>query len=229
MQEREKRLNEVSGLYSKVVALFGQFETLSDKIKQFQNSDKLSKLEKFQKAISNAEDEIKIGRNSWSNFQNELAVVKEELANEAIERRVYEDNLNLRLLMQEHEKLCNLVAELGEQIANSQGPTFKKEYQSMIETQDKLNREFYQATGQREELCNTIKDLKKQLEDPTYKDAQEKWVRMVTEWKANKMAGVDIGKKYLSTSIMQGKSSSRCLSFSTNRILRNLQLHDYRL
>ena len=193
VKDRENKLNEISGLHSKVVASFGQFEALKNKIKDFQNSDKSVKLERFENAMSDAETELKTCRNSLTAFQNELSTVKEELASEAIQKRVYEDNLNLRLLMQEHDKLDKLVSELEAKIASSQGPKFKAEYQSMIEMQDKLNREYYQATGQRDELISSIKDLKKQLDDPTYKDAQDKWVKMVTEWKTNKLASVDIG------------------------------------
>ena len=47
--------------------------------------------------------------------------------------------------------------------------------------------------GQLRELEQSLETLEKQLSDPLYKEASSKWVRMVAEWKANKLACADLG------------------------------------
>ncbi|XP_075263710.1 DNA repair protein RAD50-like [Convolutriloba macropyga] len=94
---------------------------------------------------------------------------------------------------------------IGKSGGASGGGQLQREYEKAFSEKDKLTREFHQTAGQLRELEQSLETLEKQLSDPLYKEASSKWVRMVAEWKANKLACADLDKfgKALDSALMR--------------------------
>ncbi|XP_063715331.1 DNA repair protein RAD50-like isoform X3 [Symsagittifera roscoffensis] len=207
VREKERVLNKLTDEDSNCAAKLKQISEIASKINSFDFDQKKATFDDTESQVGENEIQLKKSKVRLSEGQSKVDRLKSEVANEAMQRRAYDDNLNLRLAMQEKSKLHQELTDVDKSMGRTgkTGGSLQREYEQLLQEGERVTREFHQTDGQLRELKSTLATLDKQLNDKIYSEASHQWIRKVAEWKSNKLACADLDKfgKALDSALMR--------------------------
>ncbi|KAG2456153.1 DNA repair protein RAD50 [Polypterus senegalus] len=160
-------------------------------------------------------------------ISKEMANIRQDIDTQKVQERWLQDNLTLRKRTEELKVVAEKRGELLKEIGNMQVVQLRKEHRDLESKIEELKKNRSLAIGRQKGFEEEIIHCKKELRDPQYKDAEEKFRERMIVMRTTELANkdLDIYYKALDQAIMKFHSMKM---EEINKIIRDLWRSTYR-
>ncbi|XP_054073462.1 DNA repair protein RAD50 isoform X2 [Rissa tridactyla] len=160
-------------------------------------------------------------------ISKEMEMIRQDIDTQKIQQRWLEDNLTLRKRNEELKEVEDNIKHLVKEMGEMKVPQLKNEQKHLEEKIDSLKRNHHVALGRQRGFEEEIVRFKKELREPQFKDAEEKYREMMIIMRTTELANKDLDLYYkaLDKAIMTFHSMKM---EEINKIIRDLWRSTYR-
>ncbi|KAJ7316505.1 hypothetical protein JRQ81_002667 [Phrynocephalus forsythii] len=160
-------------------------------------------------------------------IDKEIGTIRQDIDTQKIQERWLEDNLTLRKRSEDLKDVEGSINQHLKEMGEMKVPQLKREQEHLEGKLDELKRNHSLALGRQRGFEEEILRFKKELRDPQFKDAEEKYREMMIIMRTTELANkdLDIYYKALDQAIMTFHSMKM---EEINKIIRDLWRSTYR-
>ncbi|NXN35568.1 RAD50 protein, partial [Rhinoptilus africanus] len=160
-------------------------------------------------------------------ISKEMEMIRQDIDTQKIQQRWLEDNLTLRKRNEELKEVEDNIKHLVKEMGEMKVPQLKDEQKHLEEKIESLKRNHHVALGRQRGFEEEIVRFKKELREPQFKDAEEKYREMMIIMRTTELANKDLDLYYkaLDKAIMTFHSMKM---EEINKIIRDLWRSTYR-
>uniref|UniRef100_A0A8C5Q7R2 Zinc-hook domain-containing protein n=1 Tax=Leptobrachium leishanense TaxID=445787 RepID=A0A8C5Q7R2_9ANUR len=161
------------------------------------------------------------------NTNTEIVSIRQDIDTQKIQERCLQDNLTLRKRVEELKRVQQEMQKLEKEMGQLKVMQMKTEYQELENKIETLKTNHSLAIGRQKGFEDEIMRFKKELREPQFKDAVEKYREMMIVMRTTELANkdLDIYYKTLDQAIMKFHSMKM---EEINKIIRDLWRSTYR-
>ncbi|NXI32767.1 RAD50 protein, partial [Sterrhoptilus dennistouni] len=160
-------------------------------------------------------------------ISKEMETTRQDVDTQKIQERWLEDNLTLRKRNEELKEVENDIKQLMKEMGEMKVPQMKNEQKNLEERIESLKRNHHVALGRQRGFEEEIVRFRKELREPQFKDAEEKYRDMMIVMRTTELVNKDLDLYYkaLDKAIMTFHSMKM---EEINKIIRDLWRSIYR-
>ncbi|PKU36973.1 dna repair protein rad50 [Limosa lapponica baueri] len=160
-------------------------------------------------------------------ISKEMEMIRQDIDTQKIQERWLEDNLTLRQRNEDLKGVEDEIKKLLNEMGEMKVPQLKNERKHLEEKIESLKRNHHVALGRQRGFEEEIVRFKKELREPQFKDAEEKYREMMIIMRTTELANKDLDLYYkaLDKAIMTFHSMKM---EEINKIIRDLWRSTYR-
>ncbi|NXO35690.1 RAD50 protein, partial [Locustella ochotensis] len=160
-------------------------------------------------------------------ISKEMEVTRQDVDTQKIQERWLEDNLTLRKRNEELKEVEDSIKQLMKEMGEMKVPQMKNEQKHLEEKIESLKRNHHVALGRQRGFEEEIVRFRKELREPQFKDAEEKYRDMMIVMRTTELVNKDLDLYYkaLDKAIMTFHSMKM---EEINKIIRDLWRSIYR-
>ncbi|TRZ22130.1 hypothetical protein HGM15179_005034 [Zosterops borbonicus] len=160
-------------------------------------------------------------------ISKEIETTRQDVDTQKIQERWLEDNLTLRKRNEELKEVENDIKQLMKEMGEMKVPQMKNEQKNLEERIESLKRNHHVALGRQRGFEEEIVRFRKELREPQFKDAEEKYRDMMIVMRTTELVNKDLDLYYkaLDKAIMTFHSMKM---EEINKIIRDLWRSIYR-
>ncbi|XP_069508607.1 DNA repair protein RAD50 isoform X2 [Ambystoma mexicanum] len=216
----QEKLNNIKEKVKTITTFVKETEKYIQDGKEEYKEQKESELEEL-KARLNECEKMK------DKVNKDMVTIRQDIDTQKIQERWLQDNLTLRKRMEELECVEEERKKLAKEIGQMQVMQMKNELRQLEDKIENLKRNHSLAIGRQKGFEEEIIRFKKELREPQYKDAEEKYREMMIVMRTTELVNkdLDIYYKTLDQAIMKFHSMKM---EEINKIIRDLWRSTYR-
>ncbi|XP_064528339.1 DNA repair protein RAD50 [Pseudopipra pipra] len=160
-------------------------------------------------------------------ISKEMEVTRQDIDTQKVQERWLEDNLTLRSRNEELKKVEDKIKQLMKEMGEMKVPQMKNEQKHLEERIESLKRNHHVALGRQRGFEEEIVRFRKELREPQFKDAEDKYRDMMIVMRTTELVNKDLDLYYkaLDKAIMTFHSMKM---EEINKIIRELWRSIYR-
>ncbi|KFP90500.1 DNA repair protein RAD50 [Apaloderma vittatum] len=160
-------------------------------------------------------------------ISKEMETIRQDIDTQKVQERWLEDNLTLRKRNEELKGVEDDIKRLMKEMGEMKVPQMKNEQKHLEEKIESLKRNHHVALGRQHGFEEEIVRFKKELRDPQFRDAEEKYREMMIVMRTTELVNKDLDLYYkaLDKAIMTFHSMKM---EEINKIIRDLWRNTYR-
>ncbi|XP_051649994.1 DNA repair protein RAD50 [Manacus candei] len=160
-------------------------------------------------------------------ISKEMEVTRQDIDTQKVQERWLEDNLTLRSRNEELKKVEDKIKQLMKEMGEMKVPQMKNEQKHLEERIESLKRNHHVALGRQRGFEEEIVRFRKELREPQFKDAEDKYRDMMIVMRTTELVNKDLDLYYkaLDKAIMTFHSMKM---EEINKIIRDLWRNIYR-
>ncbi|NXK16533.1 RAD50 protein, partial [Arenaria interpres] len=160
-------------------------------------------------------------------ISKEMEMIRQDIDTQKVQERWLEDNLTLRQRNEDLKEVEDNIKKLLKEMGEMKVPQLKTEQKHLEEKIESLKRNHHVALGRQRGFEEEIVRFKKELREPQFKDAEEKYREMMIIMRTTELANKDLDLYYkaLDKAIMTFHSMKM---EEINKIIRDLWRSTYR-
>ncbi|NWV41536.1 RAD50 protein, partial [Grantiella picta] len=160
-------------------------------------------------------------------ISKEMEMTRQDIDTQKVQERWLEDNLTLRKRNEELKEVEDNIKQLRKEMGEMKVPQMKNEQKHLEEKIESLKRNHHVALGRQRGFEEEIVRFRKELRDPQFKDADEKYRDMMIVMRTTELVNKDLDLYYkaLDKAIMTFHSMKM---EEINKIIRDLWRSIYR-
>ncbi|KAH0629759.1 hypothetical protein JD844_012103 [Phrynosoma platyrhinos] len=233
-QEKEALMNKKNTSYratqEKINDIKEKVKHISSFVKEIENYIQEGK-EEYKQQKESELDEVKIQlaecEKKKEKINKETGTIRQDIDTQKIQERWLEDNLTLRKRNEDLKEVEDNIKQYQKEMGEMHVPQLKKERECLEGKIEELKRNHSLALGRQHGFEEEILRYKKELRDPQFKDAEEKFREMMIVMRTTELANkdLDIYYKALDQAIMTFHSMKM---EEINKTIRDLWRSTYR-
>ncbi|NWU17621.1 RAD50 protein, partial [Cephalopterus ornatus] len=160
-------------------------------------------------------------------ISKEMEMTRQDIDTQKVQERWLEDNLTLRNRNEELKKVEDKIKQLMKEMGEMKVPQMKNEQKHLEEKIESLKRNHHVALGRQRGFEEEIVRFRKELREPQFKDAEDKYRDMMIVMRTTELVNKDLDLYYkaLDNAIMTFHSMKM---EEINKIIRDLWRNIYR-
>ncbi|KAJ1127130.1 hypothetical protein NDU88_005533 [Pleurodeles waltl] len=226
----EKKNSSSKAVQEKLNIIKEKIKTIAGYVKEVEKYIKDGK-EEYKERKETELEEMKTRLNECEKMKDrinkDMVTIRQDIDTQKIQERWLQDNLTLRKRMEELEDVEEERKKLTKEMGQMQVMQMKTEFRQLEEKIENLKRNHSLALGRQKGFEEEIIRCKKELREPQYKDAEEKYREMMIVMRTTELVNkdLDIYYKTLDQAIMKFHSMKM---EEINKIIRDLWRSTYR-
>ncbi|KAK4814347.1 hypothetical protein QYF61_016305 [Mycteria americana] len=219
-KETQEKINGIKEKVKDINKYVKEIENYIQQGKEEYKKQKESELEEVNSQLAAREKQKEM-------ISKEMEMIRQDIDTQKIQERWLEDNLTLRKRNEElkevEDDIKHLVKEMGEMKVSQ----MKNEQKHLEEKIESLKRNHHVALGRQHGFEEEIVRFRRELQEPQFKDAEEKYREMMIVMRTTELANKDLDLYYkaLDKAIMTFHSMKM---EEINKIIRDLWRSTYR-
>ncbi|XP_053575259.1 DNA repair protein RAD50 [Bombina bombina] len=216
----QEKLNDINEKVKKISAYVKDIEKYIQDGKEEFKEQKESELQELATRLNDCEKQK-------DKINKEMVTIRQDIDTQKIQERWLQDNLTLRKRIEELKRVEDEIEKLVKEMGQMKVLQMRTEYQELEDKIETLKRNHSLALGRQNGFEEEIIRFKKELREPQYKDAEEKYRDMMIVMRTTELANkdLDIYYKTLDQAIMKFHSMKM---EEINKIIRDLWRSTYR-
>ncbi|NXP04042.1 RAD50 protein, partial [Thinocorus orbignyianus] len=233
-QEREDLVNKRSAsnkeIQEKINSIEEKVKDINKYVKEIENYVQQGK-EAYKKQKESELDEVNSQLTACEKqkdkISEEIEKIRQDIDTQKVRERCLEDNLTLRKRNKDLKEVEDNIKQLLKEMGEMQVMQLKAEKKHLEENIESLKRNHHVALGRQRGFEEEIVRFKKELREPQFKDAEEKYREMMIIMRTTELANKDLDLYYkaLDKAIMTFHSMKM---EEINKIIRDLWRSTYR-
>ncbi|XP_022348806.1 DNA repair protein RAD50 isoform X2 [Enhydra lutris kenyoni] len=233
-QEKEELINKknksnkiaqdkVNDIKEKVKNIHGYMKDIENYIQDGKDDYKKQKENELNKVIAQLNEYEK----HKENINKDMGIMRQDIDTQKIQERWLQDNLTLRKRNEELKEVEEERKQHLKEMGQMQVLQMKNEHQKLEEKIDNIKRNHSLAVGRQRGYEEEIIHFKRELQEPQFRDAEEKYREMLIVMRTTELVNkdLDIYYKTLDQAIMKFHSMKM---EEINKIIRDLWRNTYR-
>uniref|UniRef100_A0A8C7BHV0 DNA repair protein RAD50 n=1 Tax=Neovison vison TaxID=452646 RepID=A0A8C7BHV0_NEOVI len=233
-QEKEEIINKknksnkiaqdkMNDIKEKVKNIHGYMKDIENYIQDGKDDYKKQKENELNKVVAQLNEYEK----HKENINKDMGIMRQDIDTQKIQERWLQDNLTLRKRNEELKEVEEERKQHLKEMGQMQVLQMKNEHQKLEEKIDNIKRNHSLAVGRQKGYEEEIIHFKRELREPQYRDAEEKYREMLIVMRTTELVNkdLDIYYKTLDQAIMKFHSMKM---EEINKIIRDLWRNTYR-
>ncbi|XP_055551814.1 DNA repair protein RAD50 [Wyeomyia smithii] len=165
--------------------------------KELEALDKLNladEIQKLKQKLQDASEDMKKISKGIEEISTQIDDLKKDISNQDMIERDFLDNRDLKKLSAETEALQDKLDTLMRSIGDMNAPNISRERNQLLEQRDAIQAKKSEINGEMTQLENQVRDLKRELERPEFKNAVRNYLKSFSELVVLKKLTSDILK-----------------------------------
>ncbi|NXQ51511.1 RAD50 protein, partial [Anthoscopus minutus] len=219
-KETQEKMNGINEKVKDINKYMKEIENYIQQGKEDYKKQKESELEEVNSRLAAYE-------NQKEKISKEMEMTRQDIDTQKIQERWLEDNLTLRKRNEELKEVEDNIKQLMKQMGEIKVPQMKNEQKHLEEKIESLKRNHHVALGRQHGFEEEIVRFRKELREPQFKDAEEKYRDMMIVMRTTELVNKDLDLYYkaLDKAIMTFHSMKM---EEINKIIRDLWRSIYR-
>ncbi|NWW05543.1 RAD50 protein, partial [Oreocharis arfaki] len=233
-QEKEDLVNKRTAsnkeTQEKIIGINEKVKDINKYVKEIENYIQQGK-EDYKKQKESELDEVNSHlaacEKQKEKISKEMEMTRQDIDTQKIQERWLEDNLTLRKRHEELKEVEDNIKQLRKEMGEMKVPQMKNEQKHLEEKIESLKRNHHVALGRQRGFEEEIVRFRKELREPQFKDAEEKYRDMMIVMRTTELVNKDLDLYYkaLDKAIMTFHSMKM---EEINKIIRDLWRSIYR-
>ncbi|NXN61645.1 RAD50 protein, partial [Rynchops niger] len=214
---------KINGIEEKVKDINKYMKEIENYIQQGKEDYKKQK----ESELDEVNSQLAVCEKQKEKISKEMEMIRQDIDTQKIQQRWLEDNLTLRKRNEELKEVEDNIKHLVKEMGEMKVPQLKNEQKHLEEKIESLKRNHHVALGRQRGFEEEIVRFKKELREPQFKDAEEKYREMMIIMRTTELANKDLDLYYkaLDKAIMTFHSMKM---EEINKIIRDLWRSTYR-
>ncbi|KGL86967.1 DNA repair protein RAD50 [Charadrius vociferus] len=219
-KETQEKINSIEEKVKDINKYMKEIENYIQQGKEDYKKQKESELDEVNSQLAACEKQKE-------KISKEMEMIRQDIDTQKIQERWLEDNLTLRKRNEELKEVEDNIKHLVKEMGEMKVPQMKNEQKHLEEKIESLKRNHHVALGRQRGFEEEILRFKKELREPQFKDAEEKYREMMIIMRTTELANKDLDLYYkaLDKAIMTFHSMKM---EEINKIIRDLWRSTYR-
>ncbi|NXL60233.1 RAD50 protein, partial [Chordeiles acutipennis] len=219
----EETQEKINGIKEKVKDINKYVKAIENYIQQGKEDYKKQK----ESELDEVNSQLAACEKQKEKISKEMETIRQDIDTQKIQERWLEDNLTLRKRNEELKEVEDNIKRLVKEMGEMKVPQMKNEQKQLEEKIESLKRNHHVALGRQRGFEEEIVRFKKELREPQYKDAEEKYREMMIVMRTTELVNKDLDLYYkaLDKAIMTFHSMKM---EEINKIIRDLWRSTYR-
>ncbi|NXL82387.1 RAD50 protein, partial [Leptocoma aspasia] len=219
-KETQEKMNDVNEKVKDINKYVKEIENYIQQGKEDYKKQKESELDEVNSRLAACEKQKE-------KISKEMEMTRQDIDTQKIQERWLEDNLTLRKRNEELKEVEDNIKQLMKEMGEMKVPEMKNEQKHLEEKIESLKRNHHVALGRQRGFEEEIVRYRKELREPQFKDAEEKYRDMMIVMRTTELVNKDLDLYYkaLDKAIMTFHSMKM---EEINKIIRDLWRSIYR-
>ncbi|NWZ35007.1 RAD50 protein, partial [Brachypodius atriceps] len=219
-KETQEKMNSINEKVKDVNKYMKEIENYIQQGKEEYKKQKESELDEVNSRLAACEKQKE-------KISKEMEMTRQDVDTQKIQERWLEDNLTLRKRNEELKEVEDNIKQLMKEMGEIKVPQMKNEQKLLEEKIESLKRNHHVALGRQRGFEEEIVRFRKELREPQFKDAEEKYRDMMIVMRTTELVNKDLDLYYkaLDKAIMTFHSMKM---EEINKIIRDLWRNIYR-
>ncbi|NWS06032.1 RAD50 protein, partial [Motacilla alba] len=219
-KETQEKMNSINEKVKDINKYVKEIENYIQQGKEDYKKQKESELEEVNSHLAACEKQKE-------KISKEMEMTRQDIDTQKIQERWLEDNLTLRKRKEELKEVEDNIKQLMKEMGEMKVPQMKNEQKHLEEKIESLKRNHHVALGRQRGFEEEIVRFRKELREPQFKDAEEKYRDMMIVMRTTELVNKDLDLYYkaLDKAIMTFHSMKM---EEINKIIRDLWRSIYR-
>ncbi|NXT16278.1 RAD50 protein, partial [Prunella fulvescens] len=219
-KEAQEKMNGINEKVKDINKYVKEIENYIQQGKEDYKKQKESELEEVNSRLAACEKQKE-------KISKEMEMTRQDIDTQKIQERWLEDNLTLRKRNEELKEVEDNIKQLMKEMGEMKVPQMKNEQKHLEEKIESLKRNHHVALGRQRGFEEEIVRFRKELREPQFKDAEEKYRDMMIVMRTTELVNKDLDLYYkaLDKAIMTFHSMKM---EEINKIIRDLWRSIYR-
>ncbi|NXI12733.1 RAD50 protein, partial [Irena cyanogastra] len=219
-KETQEKLNAINEKVKDINKYVKEIENYIQQGKEDYKKQKESELDEVNSHLAACEKQKE-------KISKEMEMIRQDIDTQKIQERWLEDNLTLRKRNEELKEVEDNIKQLMREMGEMKVPQMKNEQKHLEEKIESLKRNHHVALGRQRGFEEEIVRFRKELREPQFKDAEEKYRDMMIVMRTTELVNKDLDLYYkaLDKAIMTFHSMKM---EEINKIIRDLWRTIYR-
>ncbi|KFO54007.1 DNA repair protein RAD50 [Corvus brachyrhynchos] len=219
-KETQEKMNGINEKVKDINTYMKEIENYIQQGKEDYKKQKESELDEVNSHLAACEKQKE-------KISKEMEMTRQDIDTQKIQERWLEDNLTLRRRNEELKEVEDNIKQLTKEMGEMKVPQMKNEQKHLEEKIESLKRNHHVALGRQRGFEEEIVRFRKELREPQFKDAEEKYRDMMIVMRTTELVNKDLDLYYkaLDKAIMTFHSMKM---EEINKIIRDLWRSIYR-
>ncbi|NXM14028.1 RAD50 protein, partial [Ploceus nigricollis] len=219
-KETQEKMNSINEKVKDINKYVKEIENYIQQGKEDYKKQKESELDEVNSRLAACEKQKE-------KISKEMEMTRQDIDTQKIQERWLEDNLTLRKRNEELKEVEDNIKQLMKEMGEMKVPQMKNEQKHLEEKIESLKRNHHVALGRQRGFEEEIVRFRKELREPQFKDAEEKYRDMMIVMRTTELVNKDLDLYYkaLDKAIMTFHSMKM---EEINKIIRDLWRSIYR-
>ncbi|XP_068061771.1 DNA repair protein RAD50 [Anomalospiza imberbis] len=219
-KETQEKMNSINEKVKDINKYVKEIENYIQQGKEEYKKQKESELDEVNSRLAACEKQKE-------KISKEMEMTRQDIDTQKIQERWLEDNLTLRKRNEELKEVEDNIKQLMKEMGEMKVPQMKNEQKHLEEKIESLKRNHHVALGRQRGFEEEIVRFRKELREPQFKDAEEKYRDMMIVMRTTELVNKDLDLYYkaLDKAIMTFHSMKM---EEINKIIRDLWRSIYR-
>ncbi|NXG98774.1 RAD50 protein, partial [Loxia leucoptera] len=219
-KETQEKMNSINEKVKDINKYVKEIENYIQQGKEDYKKQKESELDEVNSHLAACEKQKE-------KISKEMEMTRQDIDTQKIQERWLEDNLTLRKRKEELKEVEDNIKQLMKEMGEMKVPQMKNEQKHLEEKIESLKRSHHVALGRQRGFEEEIVRFRKELREPQFKDAEEKYRDMMIVMRTTELVNKDLDLYYkaLDKAIMTFHSMKM---EEINKIIRDLWRSIYR-
>ncbi|RLW02857.1 hypothetical protein DV515_00006962 [Chloebia gouldiae] len=219
-KETQDKMNSINEKVKDIYKYVKEIENYIQQGKEDYKKQKESELDEVNSRLAACEKQKE-------KISKEMEMTRQDIDTQKIQERWLEDNLTLRKRNEELKEVEDNIKQLMKEMGEMKVPQMKNEQKHLEEKIESLKRNHHVALGRQRGFEEEIVRFRKELREPQFKDAEEKYRDMMIVMRTTELVNKDLDLYYkaLDKAIMTFHSMKM---EEINKIIRDLWRSIYR-
>ncbi|NXE86800.1 RAD50 protein, partial [Menura novaehollandiae] len=219
-KETQEKMNGINEKVKDINKYVKEIESYIQQGKEDYKKQKESELDEVNSHLATCEKQKE-------KISKEMEMTRQDIDTQKIQERWLEDNLTLRKRNEELKEVEDNIKQLMKEMGEMKVPQMKNEQKHLEEKIESLKRNHHLALGRQRGFEEEIVRFRKELREPQFKDAEEKYRDMMIVMRTTELVNKDLDLYYkaLDKAIMTFHSMKM---EEINKIIRDLWRSIYR-
>ncbi|NXJ80968.1 RAD50 protein, partial [Trogon melanurus] len=214
---------KINGIKEKVNDINKYMKEIESYVRQGRDDYKKQKESELEEVMS----QLAACEKQKEKISKEMETIRQDIDTQKVQERWLEDNLTLRKRNEELKGVEDDIKRLMKEMGEMKVPQMKNEQKQLEEKIESLKRNHHVALGRQHGFEEEIVRFKKELREPQFRDAEEKYREMMIVMRTTELVNKDLDLYYkaLDKAIMTFHSMKM---EEINKIIRDLWRNTYR-